>query len=92
MAHVLDYLVNLRDLNHTVAFAGQALRDQVKAQLPDDIFNMMYMLGPNLVDDDAFTQVVEIVGKRIEEITRNPKVCNSVKRNPRKTRQKKKKL
>jgi hypothetical protein len=51
---VEDYLVNLRDLNFTVASAGQAFRDQVEAQLPDDIINMMYMLGLIPKDDDAF--------------------------------------
>jgi hypothetical protein len=43
-----DYLVNLRDLNQVVTAAGQAFRDQVEAQLPDDIITMMYMLGRSL--------------------------------------------
>jgi hypothetical protein len=55
-------------LNQIVASAGQALRDQVEAQLPDNIINMMYMLGPIPEDDDAFLQVVELVGTRVEEM------------------------
>jgi hypothetical protein len=70
---VSDYLVNLRDLNKTVGSAGQAFRDQVEAQLPDDIINMMYMLGPIAEDDEDFFQVVELAGKRIEQMKRRPK-------------------
>jgi hypothetical protein len=59
---VSDYLVNLADLNHTVASAGQAFRDPVEGPLADDIINMMYMLGLIPEDDDAFLQVVELAG------------------------------
>jgi hypothetical protein len=65
---ISDYLVNLRDLNHTVASTGQALRHQVEAQLSDDIINMMYMLRPIPEDDNAFLQVVGLAGIRIEEM------------------------
>jgi hypothetical protein len=68
-----DYLVNLCDLNQTLGLAGRAFRDQVEAQLPDDIINMMYMLRPIPEDDDDFLQVVELAGKRIEEIKRRAK-------------------
>jgi hypothetical protein len=81
---VLDYLVNLQDLNHTVASARQAFRDQVEAQLADDIINMMYMLGPIPEDDDAFLQVVELAGKRIEEMKRRAKARNFGEAKPQK--------
>jgi hypothetical protein len=54
MGDVSDYLVNLRELNHIVASAGLAFRDQVEAHLPDDISNIIYILGPISEDADAF--------------------------------------
>jgi hypothetical protein len=45
----------------------------------------MYILGPIPEDDDAFLQVVELAGKRIEEMKRCAKARNFGKRNPRKT-------
>jgi hypothetical protein len=32
---VSDYRVNLRELNHTVSLVGQALQDQIEAQLSE---------------------------------------------------------
>jgi hypothetical protein len=89
---ISDYLVNLRDLNHTVASAGQAFRDQVEAQLPDDIINMMNILGPIPEDDDAFLQVVELAGKRIEEMTRRAKARNFGAAKPQKNTTEKEKV
>jgi hypothetical protein len=63
-------------LNFAVASVGQVFRDEVKAQLPNDTVNMMYILGPIPGDDDAFLQVVELAGKRIEEIKRYAKAHN----------------
>jgi hypothetical protein len=37
---------------------------------------MMYMLGPIPEDDHAFLQVVELAGKRIEEMKRRAKAGN----------------
>jgi hypothetical protein len=74
--------VDLGYLNHTVASAGQAFRDQVKAQLPDGIINMMYMLGLISEDDDASLQVVDLAGKRIEEMKRRATAHNFRKAKP----------
>jgi hypothetical protein len=79
-----DYLVNLRDLNLTVASAGQAFRDQVEAQLADNIIYMMYMLGPIPEDDDGFLQVIELAGKRIEKMKRCAKACHFGEAKPQK--------
>jgi hypothetical protein len=92
MDDVSDYLVNPQDLNHTVALAGQVFRDQVEAQLADNIIDIMNMLGLIPEDDDAFLQVVEIVGNRIDKIKRRAKVSNFGEAKPQKTPQKKKKL
>jgi hypothetical protein len=89
---VSDYFVNLRDLNHTVASAGQAFRDQVKAQLPDHIINMMYMLGTMPEDDDAFLQVVELAGKNIEEMKRRAKARTFGEAKPQKNTTEKEKV
>jgi hypothetical protein len=53
MGDIEDYLVNLRHLNQIVADTGQAFGDQVEAQLPDDIVNMIYMLERIPEDDNA---------------------------------------
>jgi hypothetical protein len=82
--NVSDYLVNLQDLNHTVALAGQAFRDQVEAQLLDDIINMMYMLGRIPEDDDVFLPIIDLARKTIEEMKRHATHATSGKRNPRK--------
>jgi hypothetical protein len=71
MGNLSDYLVNLYDLNLTVVLVGQALRDQLKAQVSEDIINMMFMLVPIPEDDDAFIQFVELVGQSIEEMERH---------------------
>jgi hypothetical protein len=89
---VSDYLVNLRDLNHTVASAGQAFRDQVEAQLSDDIINMRYMLGLIPEDNDAFLQVVELAGTRFKEMKRRAKACNFGEPKPQKTTTEKEKV
>jgi hypothetical protein len=57
-------------LNQTIASARQAFRDQVEAHLPDDIFDMRYILGPIPEDDDAFLQLIDLAGKRVEEMKR----------------------
>jgi hypothetical protein len=82
---VSDYLVNFRDLNQTVASAGQAFPDQVKVHLPDNIVNMMYLLGPILEDDDVFLQVVELAGKRVDEMKRRAKARNIGEAKPQET-------
>jgi hypothetical protein len=63
-------------LNQTVASVGQAFQDQVKSQLPEDIVNMVYMLGPIPKDDDVFLQVVELARKRVKEMNRCIKARN----------------
>jgi hypothetical protein len=96
---MLDYLVNLRDLNQVIQSAGQAYRDQVEAQLPDDIVNMMYMLGPIPETEDEFLQVAELVGKRVEQMKRRAKgrskgevklIKNNVKKEKQKEKEKEK--
>jgi hypothetical protein len=85
MGDVSDYLVNLRDLNQTVVSARPGLRDQVEAQLADDIVHMMYMLEPILEDDDAFLPVVELAGTRVDEMKRRAKAHNFGEAKPQKT-------
>jgi hypothetical protein len=47
--------------------SGQTFRDQVRSQIPDDIIDMMFIIGPMPMDDSEFLRVLEMVGKRIEE-------------------------
>jgi hypothetical protein len=63
-------------LNYIVASVGQAFRDHVEAQHPDNIINMIYMLRPIPEDDDVFLEVVELPGKQIEEMKRHAKARN----------------
>jgi hypothetical protein len=65
--YFMDYLVNLRDLNPGVASTGQAFRDQVEAQLPEDMIIMIYILGRIPDADDNFIQLIETAGTRVEE-------------------------
>jgi hypothetical protein len=53
---------------------------------------MIYMLGPTPEHDDAFLQVVELAGKRIEEIKRRAKARNFGEAKPRNILQKQRKL
>jgi hypothetical protein len=52
----------------------------------------MYMLGPIPEDDDAFLQVVELAGKRIEEMKRYAKASNFGEAKPQKTTAEKEKV
>jgi hypothetical protein len=69
--HISDYLVKLRDLNCQVGSVGPVVRDKVKSQMPSDIIDMMYSIGPLPMDDNEFLRVLEIAGKRIEEKRRD---------------------
>jgi hypothetical protein len=71
--HVSDYLVKLKDLNRKVESAGQVFRDQVKSQMRSEIVNMMYTIGPILMEDKEFLRVLELAGKRVEEKRRDSK-------------------
>jgi hypothetical protein len=64
---VSDNLVNLRDLNQVVASTGQALREQVEAQLLHFIITMMHMLSSIPDNDDNFLEVVETAEKPVQE-------------------------
>jgi hypothetical protein len=63
-------------LNHIVAYAVQVFRDQVEVQLPDNIHNMISMLGLIQEDNNAFLQVIELAGNRVEKIKRYAKARN----------------
>jgi hypothetical protein len=71
--HISDYLVKLKDLNRKVESAGEVFRDQVKSQMPSEIVDMMYTIGPIPLEDEEFLRVLELAGKRVEEKRRDSK-------------------
>jgi hypothetical protein len=76
-------------LNYIVVSARLAFQNHIDTPLLNDIINMMDMLGPNPKGNDAFIQVVELIGNRFEKMKRHAKACNFGEQNPRKTPQKK---
>jgi hypothetical protein len=65
--HFSDYLVKLKDLNRKLESAGQVFRDQGQSQMPSEIVDMMYTIGPIPTEDEEFLRVLELAGKRVEE-------------------------
>jgi hypothetical protein len=55
--HISDYLVKLNDLNRKVESTGQVCRVQVKLQMPSEIVDMMYIIGPIPMEDQEFLRV-----------------------------------
>jgi hypothetical protein len=75
--HISDYLVKLRDLNRRVECTGQIFRDQITDQMPSEIVDMMYTMGPIPMEDEEFLRVLERVGKCIEQKKRSHAKGNS---------------
>jgi hypothetical protein len=75
--HISDYLVKLRDLNRRVECTGQIFRDQITDQMPSEIVDMMYTMGPIPMEDEEFLRVLERAGKRIEQKKRSHAKGNS---------------
>jgi hypothetical protein len=71
--HISNYLLKLRDLQHQLGSVAQVFWDQVKSQMPSDVIDMMFTIGPLPMEDDEFLQVLEIAGQRIEEKRRDHK-------------------
>jgi hypothetical protein len=44
--NISNYLVKLRDLKWRVEYTGQIFRHQITDQMPSEIVDMMYMIGP----------------------------------------------
>jgi hypothetical protein len=69
--HISDYLVKLKDLNRKVEVVVQVCWDQVKSQMPSEIVDMIYTIGPNPMEDAEFLRVLELAGKRVEAPDQN---------------------
>jgi hypothetical protein len=71
--HISDYLVKLKDLNHKVESARQVFLYEVKSQIPSEIVDMMYTIGPFPIEDKEFLSVLELARKSVEENRRDSK-------------------